>query len=216
MAIKELTYSDEHGQPRILPHVTHGTVYALTAKREKFAQLCAQSVEPQTAYCDSHHVTLGPETAGDIKDAVRRLLTDTTVILRIQELKRPVLRKLHRKIEYGLHKALEQCQVAWDLAYANGDVKSMLAAVRMQAELSKLLSHDINVNHRHGVLDDASTDVLLAMKKEYELRLAKQKKLTVVGEIVTVIPEGGHGPESGPMGRVPSEAVPNSEGQDFF
>lgn len=216
MAIKELTYSDEHGQPRILPHVTHGTVYALTAKREKFAQLCAQSIEPQAAYCDSHDVRLGPETASDIKDAVRALLRDTTVILRIQELKRPVLRKLHRKIEYGLHKALEQCQVAWDLAYANGDVKGMLAAVRMQAELSKLLSQDINVNHRHGVLDEASTDVLLAMKKEYELRLAKQKKLTVVGEIVTVNPVEVGEAALGSTHRVPSEAVPNSEGQDFF
>jgi len=93
----------------------------------------------------------------------------------VQELRRPVLRKLRRKIEYSLNKALEQCEVAWNLAYEQADSKSMLKAIEMQAKLSKLLRED--VAHRHGLLDDASTEVLLEMKKEIEVRREKQKKL---------------------------------------
>ena len=52
----------------------------------------------------------------------------------------------------------------------------MLKAIEMQAKLSKLLSEDVNITHRHGLLDDASTEVLLEMKKEIEVRREKQKK----------------------------------------
>jgi predicted nucleotidyltransferase len=67
--------------------------------------------------------------------------------------------------------------VAWDLAYAQDDAKTLLKAVEVQARLSKLLSEQIDVTHRHGLLDDTSTEVLLAMKREFEVRREKQKKL---------------------------------------
>ena len=42
--------------------------------------------------------------------------------------------------------------------------------------VTKLLSDEINVTYRHGLLDDTSTEVLLAMKKEFEVRREKLKK----------------------------------------
>jgi len=189
--IQELTYKDANGKELKAAYASGGSVYALTAKREVFAQLCAQGVEPRTAFCQSHDVLLGPDTIEEIKASTSRLLNDTTVVLRIQELKRPILRKLAKRIEYGLNKALEQCQVAYDLAYANGDVKGLLAAIRMQAELAKLLGQEINVNHRHGLLDDTSTEVLLAMKKQIEDQRAKAKKTATVEGIL--ISDSGKG-----------------------
>lgn len=49
----------------------------------------------------------------------------------------------------------------------------------MQAKLAKLLTEQIDVNHR-GLKDDTSTEVLLEMKKEIELRREKQKKLVEI------------------------------------
>lgn len=159
--------------------------YQLTGSREQFAQLCAQGIAPVDAYCTSHSVTLTPDSAADIKDAVHRLRHNTTVILRIQELQKPVLRKLARKIEFNQEKALHQCEIAWDLAYAQGDVKGMLAATKVQAELCKLLVQEINVTHKHGLLDEAATSVLLEMKRQVEVRQAKQKELGAMIRIET-------------------------------
>jgi hypothetical protein len=208
--IRELTYKDPHGVPVKAAYADRGNVYQLRAKAEQFAQLCAQGIEPCDAYCQSHGMIAAPDTAPMIERQTKRLLSDTTVVLRIQELKAPVLRKLRRTIEYNLQKALAQCEVAYDLAYAQGDSKGILAAVRMQAELSKLLAQEVNVNHRHGLLDDASTATLLEMRKQIEVRQAKEKeklKLTVVN--VETVSEEGPGPSSGvPNGSHP-EAVPN-------
>ena len=102
---------------------------------------------------------------------------ETTVKLRVQELRRPAIRKFQRKLEYGLNKAFEQCQVAYDLAYEKADAGGILKAVEMQAKLAKLLTDHIDVTHRRGVLDDTSTEMLLEMKMEIEVRRAKQKKL---------------------------------------
>jgi hypothetical protein len=59
----------------------------------------------------------------------------------------------------------------------------------MQADLAKLLSTELNVTHRYGVLDDTSTSVLLEMKKQIESAEAKQKKmLTVSVETIESMP----------------------------
>jgi hypothetical protein len=208
--LKEIAYTGADGKTVQAAYVTCNTAYQLTAKREKFAQLCAQGVEPREAFCQAFDAVLSPDTVEEIKARVSRLLNDTTVVLRIQELKRPVIRKLRRKIEYNLQTALEQCQTAYDLAFEQADSKGMLAAIRMQAELAKLLSQEINVNHRHGLLDDASTKVLLEMKKEIEVRQARQKeKLKVVVGKVETISADPQAPDFGvPNGSHP-EAVPN-------
>lgn len=110
----------------------------------------------------------------------------------MQELRRPVIRKLRRRIEYGLQKAFQQCQVAYDLAFMNGDAGGILKAVELQARLAKILCDEFNVNNRHGLLDDASTKVLLAMRREIEVKQAKMKRLQgsvpVEGQIVSQNP----------------------------
>lgn len=151
-------------------------VHSLTGKRKKFCQL----VSADSTYTDAYLEAFQKPPGYDRKLAAEeesRLMADTDIILRVQELRRPVIRKFRRKLEYGLQKALEQCDVAWDLAYAQGDAKTLLKAVEMQAKLAKLLTEHVDVTHRHGLLDDTSTEVLLAMKKEFEVRREKQKKL---------------------------------------
>jgi hypothetical protein len=154
-------------------------IHSLTGKREKFCQLVAADA----TYTDSYLEAFQKPPGYDRKlapEAGSRLMASTDMVIRVQELRRPVLRKFRRKLEYGLQKALEQCDVAWDLAYAQGDAKTLLKAVEMQARLAKLLSDEFNVNHRHGLLDDADTEVLLSMRKEIEIRRAKQKKLVSI------------------------------------
>lgn len=151
----------------------------LTGKREKFCQLVAADATYTDAYLEAFQKPPGYDRKLAAESG-SRLMGETTVKLRVQELRRPVLRKLRRKIEYGLQKALDQCEIAFDLAFEEGDAKSLLKAVEMQAKLSKLLSEDVNITHRHGLLDDASTEVLLEMRKDAEVRRAKQKKLAEI------------------------------------
>ena len=154
-------------------------IHSLTGKREKFCQLVAADATYTDAYLEAFQKPPGYDRKL-AAEAGSRLMASTDMVLRVQELRRPVLRKFRRKLEYGLQKALEQCDVAWDLAYAQGDAKTLLEAVEMQARLAKLLSDEFNVNHRHGLLDDADTEVLLSMRKEIEIRRAKQKKLVAI------------------------------------
>lgn len=208
--IHEVEYTLPTGKTAKAAYMSSRGAYDLGAQRERFAQCCATGALPIDAYCEVYGVELKPDTVEQIKAQTARLTNDTTVVLRIQELKKPVLRKLQRKIEYGLEKALAQCEVAYDLAYHNGDVKGLLAAIRMQAELSKLLSQQIDVTHKYGVLDEASTEVLLEMKRQIEVRRAKGNRLPIVieGQVETSAEEG-RSPALVPSSRVPSEAVPN-------
>lgn len=176
--IKEVTYTDEYGKTARINYIAHHT----TPAREKFCQLMAYGdMLQREAYCRAYGKTLGEGEGCISKDSAdqiaSRLANDTDIILRIGELRKPLARKLRRKFEYTLQKALEQCEVAWALAYATADAKSMLGAIKMQAELSKLLSQQIDVNHRYGLLDDADTSTLLEMRRQIEVSEGKQKKL---------------------------------------
>lgn len=165
--------------------------HSLTGKREKFCQLVAADATYTDAYLEAFQKA--PEYDRKLAaEAGSRLMANTDMVLRVQELRRPVLWKFRRKLEYGLQKAFEQCDMAWDLAYAQGDAKTLLKAVEMQAKLAKLLTEPIDVNHRYGLLDDASTEVLLAMKREFEVRQEKRKRLQEIrvmnSEIVSCPP----------------------------
>lgn len=98
---------------------------SLSEKREKFCQLVAADATYTEACIESYQKPAGYDRKL-AAEAGSRLMGETTVKLRVQELRRPVLRKLRRKIEYGLQKALQQCQVAYDLAYEKGDVGGIL------------------------------------------------------------------------------------------
>lgn len=154
-------------------------IHSLTGKREKFCQLVAADATYTDAYLEAFQKPAGYDRKGAAEEG-SRLMANTDIVLRVQELRRPVLRKFRRKLEYGMQRALEQCDVAWVLAYAQGDAKTLLKAVEMQAKLAKLLTEQIDINHGHGLLDDTSTEVLLAMKREFEVRREKQKKLEAI------------------------------------
>lgn len=184
--------------------------YVMVGRREAFARLIAQDIEKYEAYCQVYRPDHPPIEAHEVLSARNqcdRILAITQVRLRVQELRQPVIRKLQRKIEYGLTHALTECQTAYDLALEQADPKAMLKATEMKARLSKLLSDEVNVNHRFGLLDDTDTATLLEMKATIERRKANQKALTggivVEGQIVA----GSPPPPSSPGGqRVPSEA----------
>lgn len=164
--------------------IDRGSAYALVGQRERFAQAMAEGMTGAEAY----QLVFNPDlsTEAGVRDAKARMLQlcrDTRIVLRIQELKAPVLRKVRQKYEYSLQKALEQCQVAYDLAFEAGDSGGLLKAIEMQSKLAKLLSEEINVNHRYGVLDDASTETLLAMKATIEQRQAKTRLQVSVRQV---------------------------------
>ena len=175
--LKKIEYKGPDGKSHDATYMTHGSAYHLTGNREQFAQLMAMGKGAIDAYAIAFGMDVTPDTIQDIKEACHRLTRDTTIMLRIQELKRPAIRKLERKILFTQDKALEQCMIAWDLAYLAQDVKGMLAATKLQAELCKLLVQQIDVKHTHEELDGASTAALLEMLKTVQVRQAKQKQL---------------------------------------
>jgi hypothetical protein len=150
--LKAFTYETPSGK-RAEGLITIGQ--PLTRKREKFCQLVAFGGVPSESYIEAYErVVSNDHDLKRVNTATSQLMCDTDVVLRIQELRRPVVRKLQKKYEYSLNKALEQCQQAWDVAYAQGDAKGMLKAIEMQGRFTKLLSDQIDVNHRYGLLDD--------------------------------------------------------------
>lgn len=182
--------------------------YLMVGRREEFARLIAQDLDPYDAYCQAYgHNPIQAHEVLQARQQTSRILAVTQVRLRIQELRQPVIRKLQRKIEYGLTHALTECQTAYDLALEQANPKAMLKATEMKARLSKLLSDELNVNHRFGLLDETDTATLLEMKKQIERRKANQKALgggvIVEGEIVS---SGPPPPSSAGGERVPSEA----------
>lgn len=164
------------------------TQYALTANRERFAQIVAFSgVNKNEAYALAHDIPMFTrEQDGEALYVAQRkelsaeasaLMTNTTVRLRIAELRRPVVRKLQRKFSYDLQKALSQAESAYTIAFEDGDVAGMLGAITLQSKLAKLLSEEINVHHTHGLLDTTTTDVLLGIRDEIEKRKGRQLKI---------------------------------------
>lgn len=165
--------------------------YVLNNKQEKFAQLMAANLgaEQSALYAKAFGLDLtNPIDNQAARAGATRLMHLVPVRLRIQELMRPALRKFKHKIEYGLQEALNQCQVAYDLAMETGDVKSLLKAIELQAKLSKLLTENIEVTHRYGVLDTASTETLLELRKAIEEKKAKQKLLPQPAPVVIDVP----------------------------
>jgi len=52
----------------------------------------------------------------------------------------------------------------------------MLKTVELRRKFVKLLTERVDITHRHDLLDDTSTEVLLEMKRQIEDRRAKREK----------------------------------------
>lgn len=191
----ELTYFDPDGTKRQLEYKTGRT---LTARREKFAELVAYGAAPLDAYCEVYEKPLVTEE--DRKRAyscMASILSDTDVKVRIQELRRPIQRKLAKKWEYTLDHALEDCQRAWDVAHADGDSKAMLKAIELRGKLTKILSDEVTVNHKHGLLDEEDTEVLQLLREEVRRRKSRVKIIS--GEVVENKGESDRRPPTPPL-----------------
>jgi hypothetical protein len=156
-------------------------IHPLTAKREKFCQLVAAGATYTDAYLEAYQKPAGYDRKVAAEEG-SRLMAITDVKLRVQELRRPVIRKMQQKLEYNLQKALAQADEMYQLAYEQGNVTGMGKAITLQSKLVKILSDQ--VEHHHGLLDDASTETLLAMKTEIENR--KKARLQLAGNSTLV------------------------------
>jgi hypothetical protein len=192
----ELTYVAADGTRKPLSYVTG---HALTRKRERFCELVAYGAVPIDAYIEAYEK---PPITNDVdrryyQQLAGQVLADTDVKVRIQELRRPIQRKLAKKWEYTLDQALEDCQRAWDVAHADGDSKSMQACIRLRAELTKLLKQDVTHTHNHMVLDEETTEVLVALRDA--VRRKKSAVKIVSGESGAGKGNGDAGPPSPPL-----------------
>lgn len=167
-------YTDPKGQPQIT-HIVRGRPQP--RRLENFCRLVAAGeMDPIECYCQAYEKEFNQATGARIAAAVNNLMGRTDVILRIQQLRTPVLPEVAKKYTYSLNKAMDECQTAWDLAYANGHITSMIKIIELRARLNKMLSEQIDVTHKHGFLDDTATQVLLDMKKQLEDMHARKKK----------------------------------------
>lgn len=167
-------YTDPKGHPQIT-HIVRGKPQP--RRLENFCRLVATGeMDTIEAYCQAYEKELNNQTGARIASAATALMGRTDVILRIQQLRTPVLPEVAKKYTYSLNKAMDECQTAWDLAYAQGHIGSMIKIIELRARLNKMLSEQIDVTHKHGFLDDTATQVLLDMKKQLEDMRARKKK----------------------------------------
>ena len=167
-------YTDPSGQPQ-MTHYVRGKPQP--RRLEQFCRLVASGeMDTIQAYCEAYGKELNNETGARIAAAASALMSRTDVILRIQQLRTPVLPEVAKKYTYSLNKAMEECQTAWDLAFAQGHIASMIKIIELRSRLNKMLSEQIDVTHKHGFLDDTATTVLLEMKKQLEDTRARRKK----------------------------------------
>lgn len=168
-SLSKVTYIGKDGKP-IDAYFVDGR--PLTKKRETFCQLVAFGELPREAVRRAYFEEEGRPSPPDsiLSSMGSELMRDADVLIRIQELRRPILKKYAKQYDYTLQKALEQCQRAWDLAEAQADPRAMLKAIELQGKFAKLLTDQVNVTHRHGLLADSSTAALLAMKEAFEVR----------------------------------------------
>ena len=143
--------------------------HSLTAKREKFCQLVAAGSTYTDAYLEAYQKPAGYNRKAAAEES-SRLMANTDIILRVQELRRPVIRKFQRRYEYTRNKALEECEIAWNLACAKSDPRAMLKAIELRGKFVRLLTNQPDITRRNGLLADTSTATLLAMKKAFEDR----------------------------------------------
>lgn len=166
-----ITYTDSKGQTQTT-HIVRGKPQP--RRLENFCRMIASGEhDPVDAYCQAY----GKERDATTASSVSYLMGRTDVILRIQQLRTPVIPKVAQKYEYNLNKAMDELQTAWDLAFAQGHIPSMIKVTEMRSRLHKMLSEQIDVTHKHGFLDEAATQVLLDMKKMLEETKSKRKQL---------------------------------------
>lgn len=106
-----------------------------------------------------------PET---VQRKACELMKDGKVSARIAALRTPVVQRL----QYGLEQAMREAEEAFAVAKAKENGGAMVAAVQLRAKLNGLLVEKKEI--RTGPLDDASTEMLLEMRRQLELSAGSQ------------------------------------------
>jgi len=106
-----------------------------------------------------------PET---VQRKACELMKDGKVSARIAALRTPVVQRL----QYGLEQAMREAEEAFAVARAKENGGAMVAAVQLRARLNGLLVEKKEI--RTGPLDDASTEMLLEMRRQLELSAGSQ------------------------------------------
>lgn len=155
-------------------------------KREKFAQLVVSGKTYTEAYLESRPHTIVRRDVAAHHGSV--LAKEPDVASRIEELRRPVVSKVQKQFAYTLESAMGEIEKAEQLAQAMLQPNVMLQAVKLKAQLQKLL---VSVRETRGEtpLDAASTEELMDLLRE----LREKKQTTGSG---TAHAEGA-GSESG-------------------
>lgn len=106
-----------------------------------------------------------PET---VQRKACELMKDSKITARVAALRTPVVQKL----QYGLEQAMREAEEAFAVARAKENGGAMVAAVQLRARLNGLLVEKKEI--RTGPLDDASTEMLLEMRRQLELSAGSQ------------------------------------------
>lgn len=106
-----------------------------------------------------------PET---VQRRACELMKDSKITARVSELRTPVVQRL----QYGLEQAMREAEEAFAVARAKENGGAMVAAVQLRARLNGLLVEKKEI--RTGPLDDASTEMLLEMRRQLELSAGSQ------------------------------------------
>lgn len=131
----------------------------------------------QDAYREAYHI--GPETPKEeIANTARLVMRDTDVILRIQEIRRPVIRKMQKVFEYTVNDGLREADEMYRLAYANGNEMAMGRAIELKGKFAKLLSEHVDHSHIHRieVFDTMTVAALTAMRRQIEHSMQEEQK----------------------------------------
>ncbi len=141
----------------------------LTPKQEAFCQAIVAGNSQSAAYRLAYNAAkMKPAT---VHKRSGELMADGAMTGRITELREPVIEKLR----YDLSAAMAEASEALGMARSKESASAMVAAVALRAKLCGLLVEKSEMHH--GVLEYASTEVLLLMRKQAELRIAHRKAL---------------------------------------
>ncbi len=122
----------------------HGktAITTLTSKQEAFAQAIVSGNTQADAYRKAF--SAGKMKDETIQQAASRLMADSKVTARVEELRAPVIAKL----QYGLEEAMLEAADSFRVAKAKENGGAMVAAVQLRAKLNGLL-----VEKREDVTD---------------------------------------------------------------
>lgn len=134
----------------------------LTPKQEAFCQAIVSGLSQADAYRKAYDAKAMKPAV--IQNKASLLMKRGEVRVRIENLRKPVIEKL----QYGLEQAMAEAADAFAVSKAKEQGGAMVAAVQLRAKLNGLLVDRSEV--RTGPLDDASTEVLLQLRRELEAR----------------------------------------------